>query len=73
MAKALLGHVGSDQLLHGEVMSLRARVRQLEAEVDQLRRDLAAPSVAIESVVNVKGADLDAELAGLGHATPALA
>ncbi|MGV1035806.1 MAG: hypothetical protein ACOYD0_02115 [Candidatus Nanopelagicales bacterium] len=73
MAKALLGHVGSDHLLHGEVLSLRARVRQLEAEVDGLRRDLAAQPVALDSAVDVKDANLHAELAGLDHATPALA
>lgn len=73
MAKALLGHVGSDHLLRGEVLSLRARVRQLEAEIDQLRCELAAQSVALDSGVDVKDADLHAELAGLNHATPALA
>jgi hypothetical protein len=38
MARALLGHVGSsgDQALAYEVVSLRRRVRELEAEVARL-------------------------------------
>lgn len=38
MAKALLGHLGGpDPLVTAELARLRARVRDLEAEVDRLR------------------------------------
>jgi hypothetical protein len=39
MAKALLGHVGlaPDHLLVSDIRRLRARVVELEAEVDRLR------------------------------------
>ncbi|WP_375489779.1 hypothetical protein [uncultured Jatrophihabitans sp.] len=39
MARALMGHVGltNDQVLVGEVARLRRRVRELEAELTQLR------------------------------------
>ena len=41
MAKALLGYVGAvpDRRLVDEVTFLRSRVRDLEAEVDQLRTE----------------------------------
>lgn len=41
MAKALLGYVGAvpDRRLLDEVTFLRSRVRDLEAEVEQLRTD----------------------------------
>jgi hypothetical protein len=40
MAKALYGHTGGlDPRLVAEVTSLRARVRELEAEVERLRAD----------------------------------
>jgi len=41
MAKALLGYVGAvpDRRLLDEVTSLRARVRDLEAEVERLRTE----------------------------------
>lgn len=36
MAKAIYGHTGADARLAAEVARLRARVRDLEAEVDRL-------------------------------------
>lgn len=36
MAKAIYGHTGVDARLAAEVVRLRARVRDLEAEVDRL-------------------------------------
>jgi len=37
MAKAIYGHTGGDARLAAEVARLRARVRELEAEVTALR------------------------------------
>lgn len=37
MAKAIYGHTGIDARLAGEVARLRARVRDLEAEVSRLQ------------------------------------
>ena len=37
MAKALYGHVGADARLVSEVVRLRARIRELEAEVAVLQ------------------------------------
>ena len=44
MAKAIYGHTGADVRLAAEIARLRARVRDLEAEVDRLNAaaDLAA-------------------------------
>jgi hypothetical protein len=51
MAKALLGHVGAADLrLVDEVLRLRGRVRELEAEVASLRaaNDALVASVHVE-------------------------
>jgi hypothetical protein len=37
MAKAIYGHLSADSRLAAEIIRLRARVRDLEAEVDSLR------------------------------------
>lgn len=41
MAKAIYGHVGVDARLLSEIVTLRARVRELEAEVAGLQALLA--------------------------------
>ena len=52
MAKALFGHVGlgTDQRLAAEVRRLRARVAELESELELVRatRDALAASVTVE-------------------------
>ena len=37
MAKAIYGHLSAEPRLAGEVARLRARVRELESEVERLR------------------------------------
>jgi hypothetical protein len=37
MAKAIYGHLSADSRLAAEIVRLRTRVRDLEAEVDRLR------------------------------------
>ena len=62
MARALMGHIGpaKDQLLAFEVVRLRRRIAELEAEVTRLR--------------DTRTADLDLELHRIAEtAEPALA
>lgn len=46
MAKAIYGHTGADARLAAEIARLRARVRDLEAEVERLSAVAALPDVA---------------------------
>jgi hypothetical protein len=58
VAKALLGHVGigADAMLAAEVRRLRARVRELEEELERMRAlgtDISVPDeelIALQSV-----------------------
>ncbi len=43
MAKAIYGHTGADARLAAEISRLRARVRDLEAEVERLREVAVLP------------------------------
>lgn len=43
MAKAIYGHTGADARLAVEITRLRARIRDLEAELERLR-EVAVPS-----------------------------
>ncbi len=66
MAKALLGHVGGmDPLVIMEVRRLRERVRDLEAEVMQLRaeNDALAGAIHHEDLISLE----------VEHKEPALA
>lgn len=38
MAKAIYGHIGADAVLAAELVRLRARVRELEAELQSLKQ-----------------------------------
>ena len=49
MGKAIYGHLGADARLATEVARLRARVRELEAEVERLHA--AADLVEIERLL----------------------
>ncbi len=68
MAKALMGHLGQDPRAVSEVARLRTRVRELEAELAELRQDR---TVTIDSPLLVESVDIGA--LELDHATPALA
>jgi ribosomal protein L29 len=54
MARALLGYVGpaSQQLQELEIARLRARVRELEAEVGELRAEAAARRLVDQAAVD---------------------
>jgi outer membrane murein-binding lipoprotein Lpp len=63
MAKSLYGHFAADPALVAEVTHLRRRVRDLEAEVELLRREVSA-AAAQASAARVPVA-LDDELISL--------
>lgn len=67
MAKALVGHIANDHLLRAEITSLRAKVRQLQTEIAELR---SANVVELPTTVELSG--LESELAEIRHAAPAL-
>lgn len=46
MAKAIYGHTGADARLAAEIARLRARVRDLEAEVERLHEAAVLPADA---------------------------
>lgn len=69
MAKALAGHFASDARLVSEVARLRARVRQLEAELVDLR---SAESVRLGMVEHVDELIVTADGIDVRRATPAL-
>ncbi len=69
MAKALTGHSVTRESLMVEVRALRARVRQLETENEQLRAAHAVVSVTDEAL----GRRLDDELTELSQSEHALA
>ncbi len=76
MAKALMGHLVSDPRLLAEVTSLRARVRVLESELNELKSAaIAGDIVDLDAVAvnQVEPVDLDSELRELRHAAHALA
>lgn len=74
MAKALMGHLATDPRLASEVVSLRAKVRALKSEVEELRTALALQSAQdVDLSSAAASSDLDSELAELHRATPALA
>lgn len=60
MAKALVGHLANDHLLMCQITALKARVKQLEAEVARLQ---SAQTVNLADVAEFD--DLNSELAGL--------
>jgi hypothetical protein len=47
MAKAIYGHTGADARLAAEIARLRARVRDLEAEVERLSAVAVLSDVAV--------------------------
>lgn len=53
MAKAIYGHTGADARLAAEIARLRARVRDLEAEVERLSAVAVLSEVAVLSDVAV--------------------
>ena len=59
MAKALLGHVGigADAMLAAEVRRLRARVRELEEELERMRALGADISVPEEELIALQSAE----------------
>ena len=66
MAKALFGHVVSPaQLAVEENAALRARVRRLEAELEQLRaqRDAARDAVIASELLSMAGDNAEPALA----------
>lgn len=68
MAKALTGHFASDARLFSEVVRLRARVRELEAELVEMRANEAlrlGSERVDELIVTTDGIEVV-------HATPAL-
>lgn len=71
MAKALMGHLPTDPRLTAEIVSLRARVRALQTEVEELRSELQSPNRNVD--LSVSRDDFDHDLAQLSHAAPALA
>ena len=73
MAKALMGHLGTDHRYVSEIASLRARVRALETEVQKLRTSMNAADEAELAPAVATPVDLDSELLELRRATPALA
>lgn len=60
MAKALVGHLANDHLLMVQITALKARVKQLEAEVARLQ---TAQTVHLADVAELDA--LNSELAGL--------
>lgn len=62
MAKALYGHVGAESALAAEIARLRARVRDLEAEVARLH-EAAEPSHAPAEPAQPDFADIEQLLA----------
>lgn len=71
MAKALLGHLPTDPRLAAEITSLRARVRALQREVEELRSELLSPNREVDLSVNRD--DFESDFARLERAAPVLA
>lgn len=69
MAKALVGHFASDARLFSEVVRLRARVRELESELIELR---AVEALRLGSVQCVDDLIVTSDVIEIECATPAL-
>jgi len=70
MAKALFGHVGPDARLASELVRLRRRVRELEAEIVELRADEV---VSVAETVRIDQQCSTNDVIELDRAAPALA
>lgn len=69
MAKALAGHFASDARLFSEVARLRARVRELEAELIELR---ATEALRLGGVERVDDLIVTTDVIEIDRAAPAL-
>lgn len=69
MAKALSGHFASDARLFSEVVRLRARVRELEADLIEVR---AAEALRLGAVERVDDLIVTTDVIEVACATPAL-